>query len=1339
MRPPCSSSSSSASCCRPKRAPLRHPAAAGLRPLPPLAAAAAAPLLLLLLFAACAGGPLGVAADGAAPAAAAGAAARAAPDSSSSDLLMESVASFQAGAATAATATAVAATAAASAADTARDPSMGPLADDGAVAPAAAAADMDGAAGAAGAAGADGGGGGAFAARTQQQAAAAGTDTRVDTAAAAASATAASATAAAAPAGNRTANITTTQECVAYTASPGRPGDTSLTVRSADGSAVTSVLLVAEDLSALNGATHIADGRGPLGPVGAVEVRDVRLQHPRLGALVVSLLWLPYDEDAGALAAAAATSPRLLEELGGVAGDGNSTNTNSTSGASVVIKEARQGGTGSDLSGASFSDSAAGAMSYWAAVSNASANYTPATPLSSLGRLYRTPSRGRWALVVEDVRAGPNASRVAPVLLQWTLVLCPAQPPTPDAPPPAWLSRVMRNTHYTPANNSHRHQASQPASQPASQERLLPPPQQQAANPGAVGLLGGGSLGGGLGVGGVFGAGGGVFGAGGGGGAGGGPLLLRAASPAGTLVTVTSTTTIKPYSDVADAALASAVRGYSNFQTLFGLPYQPTPLINQWLPWVELLTGGTDLTVQNRVWPGKIVYYALQVELFVRTRQAMAANASVAASGGGAAGGGSNSGAGGSTGIPAGGAGTGTGTGTAAGGTGTATGAGTTNSAAGGSTGLPTSAAGGGAGGTGAGAGAGAGTGGTGTGTGGSGGGGGGNSGNNNNNNNSPNCGVVDGPNGPVVVNKKLLKRQLCGALMPPQFAQFAQPHCMDPDPQLYNQMMQQQQQQQAPPPPAAGAGAAASRAAAGEFLRSALGGGSSGSGSSSGLGQWAAQAAALLGPQLQLPGLTGQALLGGGGGSSSDGSSSGSDDGGYGGVSGLEPMDFGPSADSDGGSSSSDTEQGGAGSDGGSSSSSGDGSSQLQQQEDSWRTSPSSLQGLVKSAFDSMSLDSFNQALQASLQSAVDRAAATEQLLAAAAQSPDLLVGMTAANMTLRGSNNNNNNGGGGRGNNTTATQGGDVVKVAQALHAGAQTHTEVLKAAMQALPRMNRSDLVNATKAWLRSGGPAKEMKGMNKANGNKVFNNNPFVWNFQRVRLTFRFSPQDGFQFSFIQWLYNLADVNSIITVARALERLDATMAGRNKTRSDTMQEKDAAREQKFEAAHNKTNKTGGGGGLQGLQQRQQQQQQQQQGGGGRRGPLLQPAGGRLQGGLQELPITGHHHHHHHRSLQGSSAGDEHEEHEEEQQQTQQTPYDPAADPAQDPQQQQQQRPARRPGHMPTGERPQQWFDRVVAEAEALAVRALSRIPLADTIGRDRYEAAGGFGAGSSSSAA
>lgn len=52
-----------------------------------------------------------------------------------------------------------------------------------------------------------------------------------------------------------------------------------------------------------------------------------------------------------------------------------------------------------------------------------------------------------------------------------------------------------------------------------------------------------------------------------------------------------------------------------NIQALFGLPYVPKPLISKWLPWVELLIGGSEFIIQNVVWPGKIVAYALDIEV----------------------------------------------------------------------------------------------------------------------------------------------------------------------------------------------------------------------------------------------------------------------------------------------------------------------------------------------------------------------------------------------------------------------------------------------------------------------------------------------------------------------------------------------------------------------------------------------------------------------------------------------------------------------------------------------------------------------------------------------------
>ncbi len=47
---------------------------------------------------------------------------------------------------------------------------------------------------------------------------------------------------------------------------------------------------------------------------------------------------------------------------------------------------------------------------------------------------------------------------------------------------------------------------------------------------------------------------------------------------------------------------AALVRGIDNIQTLYGLPYTPSPLIKVWLPWVELVLGGTELVLENFIW-----------------------------------------------------------------------------------------------------------------------------------------------------------------------------------------------------------------------------------------------------------------------------------------------------------------------------------------------------------------------------------------------------------------------------------------------------------------------------------------------------------------------------------------------------------------------------------------------------------------------------------------------------------------------------------------------------------------------------------------------------------------
>lgn len=143
----------------------------------------------------------------------------------------------------------------------------------------------------------------------------------------------------------------------------------------------------------------------------------------------------------------------------------------------------------------------------------------------------------------------------------------------------------------------------------------------------------------------------------------------------------------------------------------------------------------------------------------------------------------------------------------------------------------------------------------------------------------------------------------------------------------------------------------------------------------------------------------------------------------------------------------------------------------------------------------------------------------------------------------------------------------------------------------------------------------------------------------------------------------------------------------MRGRNQTRSDMIKQQDAQREQQFKARHNKTAGGGGpGGGLHAVPS------------GHRR---------RLQQGTATATAT-------EGAATAADEGEQPQGQEQLHEQEAEPPYDPA-DPAQNPP-----LPPAGPGLMPTGETAQQWFDRVVAEAEELAAAALAHIPLADTVG-------------------
>ncbi|GLC34209.1 hypothetical protein PLESTM_000170000 [Pleodorina starrii] len=180
--------------------------------------------------------------------------------------------------------------------------------------------------------------------------------------------------------------------------------------------------------------------------------------------------------------------------------------------------------------------------------------YRPSSPLSVFTASNVT-SRGRWVLRLADL--GENWQERKIELQSWTLVLCP------------------------PANSS----------LPALLELSMA---QQALGDGSVFRGAASGLGSGVRLNALS----------------GGPL----AAAIGTLVTRDASIQYKTYSQLADAAVSEVIGGIDNIQTLLGLPYTPTPLIKTFQPWVELLIGGSELIIQNQVWPGKIVAYALDIE-----------------------------------------------------------------------------------------------------------------------------------------------------------------------------------------------------------------------------------------------------------------------------------------------------------------------------------------------------------------------------------------------------------------------------------------------------------------------------------------------------------------------------------------------------------------------------------------------------------------------------------------------------------------------------------------------------------------------------------------------------
>ncbi|EFJ41975.1 hypothetical protein VOLCADRAFT_98052 [Volvox carteri f. nagariensis] len=305
--------------------------------------------------------------------------------------------------------------------------------------------------------------------------------------------------------GNRTTAIVK-QECLLYSA------DVKNSIRSSDGSAVMSVVLVDDQV-------------GPA--VGAVDVRNLSLVHSRLGALLITLQWLPYAQQLEV------TNPREIEEIAN---------------ASAILKDIRQGGPGSNMSSVSFIDGVNNTIGY-ERTDNLRGDFIPATPLSIFSEM-ALPSRGRWVLLVED--AGSSYKNRSVELLGWKLVLCP---PVNQSLPVNLREQVVKKVAAAGKLD---------LSSARSGGAFSATMRQAAAGDGRgpFGALGSGAQ----------------------------PLVAAI----GSLVTRNAKIQYKSYTELADEAVEAAIRAQNNFQRLYGLPNELTPLINKGLPWVELFIDNTS-------------------------------------------------------------------------------------------------------------------------------------------------------------------------------------------------------------------------------------------------------------------------------------------------------------------------------------------------------------------------------------------------------------------------------------------------------------------------------------------------------------------------------------------------------------------------------------------------------------------------------------------------------------------------------------------------------------------------------------------------------------------------
>ncbi|GLC34208.1 hypothetical protein PLESTM_000169900 [Pleodorina starrii] len=250
----------------------------------------------------------------------------------------------------------------------------------------------------------------------------------------------------------------------------------------------------------------------------------------------------------------------------------------------------------------------------------------------------------------------------------------------------------------------------------------------------------------------------------------------------------------------------------------------------------------------------------------------------------------------------------------------------------------------------------------------------------------------------------------------------------------------------------------------------------------------------------------------------------------------------------------------------------------------------------------------------------------------------------------------------------------GENAVKAAQALQAGAETYELVLRAGRDSLKRQNQKDLANKTRQFLKDGGLTEAEKAFARR----------FRWRINFVRLAFRFANADGLLVTFQQWLFLQGDVDRIKANAKKLAAMDDAAKGKqgkNKNKGKNVNSINKNKARKLQAVDSDPTAED------------------------RFEPTVATADGPMYDNAAAVPDIV--------NLAAPAASE-----------PQLLPLDPdsamdklRAGKQQEPEEEEEEI------RFDTGETPEEWFNRVVAESEASAKAALSRIPLESSTGLDR----------------